>query len=135
IVFHPDDKHKVDGLLNMTDLVLLDIKHIDCTEHEKLTGHGNKNVLAFAEYLAEIGKPVWIRHVLVPGITDDDKYLNALAEYISGLKNVRKVEVLPYHNMGEVKYKNLGVDYPLKGVQPPDAERVKNAKRILGVIK
>ena len=135
IVFNPDDKHKLDGLLNVTDLVLLDIKHIDCAEHEKLTGHGNKNVLAFAEYLSEIGKPVWIRHVLVPGITDDDKYLNALAEYISGLKNVRKVEVLPYHNMGEVKYKNLGVDYPLKGVQPPDAERVKNAKRILGVIK
>ena len=119
----------------MTDLVLLDIKHINGEEHKKLTGHDNKNVLAFAEYLSEIGKPVWIRHVLVPGITDNDEYLEALAKYIGGLKTVHRVEVLPYHNMGEVKYKNLGVDYPLKGVQPPEPERVKNAKRILGVIK
>ena len=135
ILFNPDDPHKFDELLSVTDLVLLDIKHIDDKEHKELTAHSNKNVLAFAEYLSKIGKPVWIRHVLVPSITDDDEHLKALAEFISTLKTVEKVEVLPYHNMGEVKYKNLGLDYPLKGVEPPTRERVENAKRILGILK
>lgn len=135
ILFDPANRHKFDALLEVCDLVLLDIKHIDGGEHRKLTGHGNENVLAFASYLSETGKPMWIRHVLVTGITDNDGYLTALAKFIGGLKTVQKVEVLPYHNMGEVKYKNLGLDYPLKGLQPPDAGRVKNAKRILGVLK
>ena len=92
-------------------------------------------MLAFAKYLCETGKPTWVRHVLVPGITDNDEYLSRLAEFIGGLDNVQKVEVLPYHTMGEVKYGNLGLEYALKGVQPPDGVRVQNAKRILGVIK
>ena len=78
-----------------------------------------------------MGKPVWIRHVLVPGITDNDEYLHRLKAFLSTLTNVEKVEVLPYHTMGEVKYNKLGIDYPLKGVQPPSPERVKNAKEIL----
>lgn len=135
ILFDPENRHKFDALLEVCDLVLLDIKHIDGEEHKKLTGRGNENVLAFASYLSETGKPMWIRHVLVTGITDNDEYLTALAKFIGGLKTVQKVEVLPYHNMGEVKYKNLGLDYPLKGLQPPERERVVNAKRILGVLK
>lgn len=135
ILFNPEEPHKFDELLSVTDLVMLDIKHIDDTEHKKLTAHSNKKVLAFANYLSEIGKPMWIRHVLVPDITDNDGYLTRLAEFIQTLKTVEKVEVLPYHNMGEVKYKNLGVDYPLKGTQPPTRERVMNAKRILGTLK
>lgn len=123
--------HKYDGLLNVTDLVLLDIKHIDGAEHKKLTGRENGGILAFAEYLSEIGKPVWIRHVLVPGITDDDGYLNGLAAFIRTLKNVEKVEVLPYHTMGVQKYRNLGMEYPLEGVQPPDKQRIANARAIL----
>lgn len=132
ILFNPDEPHGFDDLLSVTDLVMLDIKHIDDGEHEKLTSHSNKNVLAFAKYLSDTGKPVWIRHVLVPGITDNDEYLDRLAAFISTLKTVGKVEVLPYHNMGEVKYEKLGLDYPLKGVEPPKRERVENARRILG---
>ncbi len=130
-LFNEDDSHRFDGLLSVTDLVLLDVKHIDNAQHLKLTARPNKNVLAFASYLSEIGKPMWIRHVLVPGITDNDEYLNGLAAFIKGLKTVQKVEVLPYHTMGVVKYEKLGLDYPLKGVQPPTAERVKNARQIL----
>lgn len=135
IMFDCEDVHKFDGLLEATDLVLLDIKHIDDGEHKKLTARSNKNVLAFAKYLSDLGKPIWIRHVLVDGITDDDKYLESLSKFISTLKTVQRVEVLPYHTMGEVKYQNLGMDYPLKGVQPPTAERIENAKRILGAGK
>lgn len=135
ILFNPEDGRSFDGLLQVTDLVLLDIKHIDDAEHKKLTGHSNKNVLKFAGYLSDTGKPMWIRHVLVPTITDNDGYLKALAEFIKTLKTVEKVEVLPYHSMGEIKYKNLGIDYPLKGLEPPTRERVKEAKRILGILK
>ncbi|HIU80457.1 MAG TPA: pyruvate formate lyase-activating protein [Candidatus Coproplasma excrementipullorum] len=133
VLFNEADQHKFDNLLAVTDLVLLDIKHIDDGEHKKLTGHSNKNILAFARYLSDMDKPVWIRHVLVPGITDDDGYLNELKTFISTLNNVKKVEVLPYHTMGEVKYEKLGIPYPLKGVQPPSPERVKNAKEILKI--
>lgn len=118
-------------LLKYTDLVLLDIKHIDETEHEKLTGFSNARPLAFAKYLSDIGKDMWIRHVLVTGITDNDAYLKKLRAFIDGLNTVKKVEVLPYHTMGEVKYRKLGLDYPLKGVQPPAKERVENANNIL----
>lgn len=135
ILFDPDDPKKYDSLLAVTDLVLLDIKHIDDGEHKKLTLHSNKRVLAFAKYLSDTGKPMWIRHVLVPDITDDDGYLKRLAEFISSLKTVQRIEVLPYHTMGVVKYENLGLAYPLEGVQPPTIERVQNAKRILGIIK
>ena len=131
VMFRENDPHAYDDLLSVTDLVLLDIKHIDDGEHRKLTGHSNENILAFARYLSDISKPVWIRHVLVPGITDDDGYLNKLKDFINTLKNVQKVEVLPYHTMGAVKYKKLGIDYPLEGVQPPAQDRIKNAKEIL----
>ena len=136
--FDPDDpvcveKHK--KLLEVTDLVLLDIKHIDPEAHKGLTGKENGRTLAFARFLSDNGVPIWIRHVLVPGITDDDGALKRLRAFLDTLKTVEKVEVLPYHTMGVVKYEKLGYEYPLKGVQPPDKERVQNAKRILGVIK
>ena len=127
------DKAQLDKLLAYTDLVLLDIKHIDDNEHKKLTGHSNKNVLEFARYLSEKGVDIWIRHVLVEGITDNDEYLYKLKSFIDGLPTVKKVEVLPYHNMGEVKYEKLGIAYPLKGVKPPAKERVENARKILTI--
>ncbi len=133
VMFNEADPHAYDGLLAVTDLVLLDIKHIDDYQHQRLTGHSNKNILAFARYLSDMDKPVWIRHVLVPGITDDDNYLHELKNFISTLKNVQKVEVLPYHSMGEVKYNKLGMDYPLHGTKPPSPERIKNAKEILKI--
>ena len=127
------EKHKV--LIRFTDLALHDIKHIDSKSHESLTGKGNEHTLAFAEFLSDNGISMWIRHVLVPGLTDDDEALKRLKAFIDTLETVKKVEVLPYHTMGEVKYEKLGYDYPLKGVRPPEKERVQNAKRLLGIIK
>ena len=132
IAFNKDDE-KFEELLKYTDLVLLDIKHIDEKEHIKLTGHSNKNVLAFARFVSEHGLDMWIRHVLVDGITDNDEYLKKLKSFIDTLKTVKKVEVLPYHTMGEVKYEKLGIDYSLKGIEPPTQERLKNAIKILDI--
>lgn len=127
------EKHE--KLLEVTDLFLLDIKHIDSEGHKALTGQDNANTLAFAKFLSERGKKTWIRHVLVPGITDDDEQLQRLREFVDGLSSVEKIEVLPYHTLGVVKYEKLGMEYPLKDVSAPDKERVLNAKRILGVIE
>ena len=101
--------------MKYTDLLLVDIKHIDDEEHRVLTGHSNRNILDMAEYLSEIQKPVWIRHVLVPERNDRDKWLKKLNDFISKLNNVKKVEVLPYHTFGEYKWKELGLEYPLQG--------------------
>lgn len=128
---HEESVRKHEELLEVADLFLLDIKHIDDGAHKELTGRSNARTLSFARFLSENGKPTWIRHVLVPGITDDDGALQRLSEFIATLKTVENVEVLPYHTMGEVKYRNLGYDYPLAGVKPPEKDRVENAKRIL----
>ena len=125
------DRSAFDELLNVTDLVLLDIKHIDEEAHRALTGRSGAHARAFANYLSERGKPMWIRHVLVPGITDDDGALLRLKTFIDGLKTVEKVEVLPYHTLGIAKYRALGMEYPLEGVRPPEKERVQNARMIL----
>ena len=118
-------------LMEDTDLLLLDIKHIDREQHRLLTGRTNENILDMARCLSEIGKPVWIRHVLVPERTDDDGYLKKLYEFIKTLNNVQKVEILPYHTFGEYKWRELGYDCPLEGIEPPSKERVENAERIL----
>jgi len=123
---------KFERLMDVTDLVLLDIKHIDDEAHRRLTGHGNANILDCARYLSERGTPVWIRHVLVPGITDDDDQLRRLRAFIDTLSNVQKVEVLPYHTLGAYKWAELGMDYPLEGTAQPSDDRVTNARRILG---
>lgn len=122
---------KIQELMKYTDLVMLDIKHIDEKKHRELTGRTNVNILDMAEYLDEIQKPVWIRHVLVPDRSDEDDALKNLHAFIERLGNVEKVEVLPYHTLGEYKWKELGYDYPLKGIKPPTKERVEHAKRIL----
>ena len=122
---------KFKELMKYTDLLLVDIKHIDDEQHKILTGHTNKNILDMARYLSEIGKPVWIRHVLMPERSDKDEYLKELYEFIKTLDNVEKVEVLPYHTFGEYKWKELGYDYPLAGIEPPTKERIKNANEIL----
>ena len=121
-------------LMKYTDLVMLDIKQIDEQEHIKLTGHSNKNILAMARELSDMKKPVWIRHVLVPGGSDKDEYLHRLADFIHTLSNVERVEVLPYHTLGKFKWENLGLSYPLEGVNPPTQERIDNARKILGAI-
>ena len=120
-------------LLNYTDLVLLDIKHIDDEKCVHLVGESNKNNLDFARYLSEINKKMWIRQVLVPGYTDDESDLIRLKEFIATLSGVEKIEVLPYHDFGRFKWEELGLYYPLTGVRVADDEDVKRAKRTLGV--
>lgn len=122
---------KFNELMKYTDLFMLDIKHIDDEEHKKLTGQTNKNILDMAQYLSKNGKKMWIRHVLVPEITTDERYLNQLREFIDTLKTVDRVEVLPYHTLGVFKWKELGIPYQLDGVEPPTEEQIECAKRIL----
>lgn len=122
---------KTEVLMNVTDLVMLDIKHMDNNEHINLTGHSNDNVLEFAKYLSEINKPVWIRHVVVPEITYNEESLKSLAMFIKTLGNVEKVEILPYHSMGKVKYENLGIDYTLKDTPQLTKKEKENAEEII----
>ncbi|MGO3731623.1 MAG: pyruvate formate-lyase-activating protein, partial [Vagococcus sp.] len=120
-------------LMKYTDLLLFDVKHIDNEQHKILTMNSNGSILEMANYLSEIGKPVWIRHVLVPERSDYDEYLIRLDTFIKTLKNVDKVEVLPYHTMGLYKWEEMGLDYPLKGIEPPTQDRVKNAQTLLHI--
>lgn len=124
-------RQKLDALMELTDLVLLDIKHMDSAAHQALTGHDNGNILAFARYLAQKNIPVWVRHVVVPGITDDPKQLTQLGHFIGSLPNVKALDVLPYHVMGVSKYRELGIPYPLEGVEPATREQAKEARRII----
>lgn len=131
ILFRPEKRAEFDRLMAVTDLVMLDIKHIDEEEHKKLTKQSNKHILEFAEYLKEKKVPVWIRHVIVPGLTLNDEYLRRLGYFIGGLDNLKALDVLPYHTMGEVKYENLGIDYPLKGVPAATKEQAVHAKNVI----
>ena len=123
---------KFEKLMEVTDLFMLDIKEIDEEEHRKLTGQTNKNILDMARCLSEHGKKMWIRHVLVPGITDDEGQLTRLRAFIDTLETVERVEVLPYHTLGVFKWKELGIPYALEDVNPPSAESVARAREILG---
>lgn len=122
---------KLDELLQYTDLILLDLKHIDNEKHKFITGMSNEHILDFARYLSDKNIPIWVRHVLVPGLTDFDEDLTRLATFIKTLGNVKKIEVLPYHKLGVYKWESLGLEYKLKGVEPPTNDRVENAKKIL----
>lgn len=115
-------------LLSVTDLVLLDIKHMDADRHRALTGHSNEAVFAFMEFLAEKRIPVWIRRVAVPGYTDDAEELFRLGEYIGGFPNVKAMEVLPYHTMGRSKYDALGIGYRLENVPEESAEEAQKVR-------
>ena len=131
IYFNKDNTTKVDELLKYTSLVLLDIKHIDDEEHKKLTGHSNKKILEFARYLSDKRIPMWVRHVVVPGITFNEKYLTQLGEFLATLKNIKALDVLPYHDMAIPKYENLGIEYPLKGVPPLTKVQAMEARNII----
>lgn len=122
-------------VLDYVDLVLLDIKTLNPDLHLLLTGVKQDHTLLFLEELERRGIDTWIRHVIVPGYTDNDEWLKALARYVSSYKVVRKVELLPYHTMGTYKYERLGLDYPLKGVEPLSKERLDNAKAIFSRYK
>ena len=129
-LFDPSDERYLQLIL-YTDLVLLDMKQIDPDKHQRLTGVSNAPVLAFASFLAEHRKKMWIRHVLVPGITTDSNDLKQLKDWIDTLPTVEKVEVLPYHTLGVYKWKELGLDYPLEGIDPPGQALIDHANAML----
>ena len=125
--FQPDDPAYLaafDTLMASTSLVILDLKEIDPEKHRQLTGRDNANILAMARHISDLGVPLWIRHVLVPGLTDDEEGLRRTADFIRSLKTVQRVEVLPYHTLGLFKWQNLGIPYPLDGVRVPTAEEI-----------
>lgn len=122
---------KIDKLLSLTDLVLLDIKHIEDKNHQSLTGKSNKNILNFARYLNRKNIPMWIRYVLVPGYTDNEEDIKNLRRFLDTLDNIKKIEVLPYHSMGAAKYEKLKIDYKLKDVEPPTKDSIILAQKIL----
>lgn len=124
-------REKLDLLAKLTDLVLLDIKHIQDDRHKTLTGRSNKEVLEFARFLDEQDVDMWIRHVVVPGITDYEEDLEKLGMFIGSLKHMKALDVLPYHNMGKVKYKAMGLDYSLDGAHDLTKEEAIKAKQII----
>ena len=128
---NPDVVAKFDKLMPLTNLVMLDIKHIDPEKHLELTKQHNEGILAFAQYLSDKGVDIWIRHVVVPGITDDEEYLYKLGYFIGGLKTLRALDVLPYHDMGKVKYEKLGIDYVLKDTPPMDKTLLLDKKKAI----
>ncbi len=129
ITFNPAKTEKVDKVLEHTDLVMLDIKHIAPDTHKWLTEQDNVNILAFAKHLESKKIPLWVRHVVVPGITDKPEDLQALGRFIGSLRNLRALDVLPYHTMGVSKYRELGIDYPLEGVEPATKQQALEAKK------
>lgn len=136
IAFNQKQSAKFERLAAVTDLVMLDIKHIDPVKHKELTGQDNANILDFAHFLSEHKVPVWIRHVVVPGITDDEKTLFRLGEAIASIKTLKALDVLPYHTMGKAKYQALGLDYPLGDTPPlPTEKAVEARKQIISGLK
>ena len=133
--FRPGDEEwlkKFDALLDVTDLFIVDIKCFSDRQHRELTGHGNGNILAMLRYLSDRRVRMWIRHVLVPGITDDETDLIQTREFIKTLHRVRRVEILPYHTMGIAKWEKLGLPYPLSGVPTPTEEEIHRAEELIG---
>ena len=124
----PDYLERFDQLMAVTDLFILDIKEMDSEKHQALTGHKNENILKLAQYLSDHGKAMWIRHVLVPGLTDDEAGLQDLADFLKTLKTVERTEILPYHTLGVAKWKALKLPYGLEGVNPPSDEFVSTVR-------
>ncbi len=122
---------QLEELLTLTDLIMLDIKHIRPDKHMELTGHSNQGVLAFAQYLDRKNIPIWVRHVLVPGVTFYREYLEELGTFIGGLHNVQALDVLPYHSMGVAKYEELNIEYPLIDVPDGTKEEARAARGII----
>lgn len=131
ITFNECNTEKLDSLMKYTDLILLDIKHIGEEKHIALTGQSNKNILEFAKYTEKKCVPLWIRHVVVPHLTDNYHDLYNLGKFIGTLKNVKALDVLPYHTMGVKKYEEIGIPYKLKGTPPLSSEDAIRAREII----
>lgn len=134
IAYNPDNTafiEKLDKLMKLTDLVMLDIKHIDPEKHKELTQQPNDGILAFCEYLNNRKVDMWIRHVVVPTITDDDTYLYKLGYFIGQFTNIKALDILPYHTMGKPKYDQLGMEYKLAGIPAMDKSKVIEKKQVV----
>ena len=125
------DIEKIDKVLDNTDLVLLDIKHMNEEEAKNLTGVGIEKTLKLARHLDERNIPIWLRHVLVPGVTDSEENLSQIGEFAASLHNIDRLEILPYHTMGVHKWENMGLDYELKDVRDADSNDVARAAEII----
>jgi len=121
---------KIKEILEYTDLVLLDIKHIVPHKYKSLTGKELSPTLRFIEYLEEIKKPVWIRYVLVPGYSDDEQDLHEWARFVSQFDIVERVDILPFHQMGKHKWDELGVNYELKDTPSPTKGEIEKVQHI-----
>ena len=130
-IMFPMDLEKIDALLAVTDLVMLDIKRISREGHKELTGHYNDGILAFAKYLSDHGKKLWVRFVCVPGLTDDEEELKEYGRFLSTLKTLEALDVLPYHTMGVKKYEALGIPYRLEGFKPAESSYVATRKSLI----
>lgn len=128
-----DITDKVKELISLTDLFLLDIKHINSEKCKELVGFSNEKELEFAKYLNSINKPMWIRQVLIPDVTDKKEYLLKLKEFIKSLSNIEKIEILKYHDMGKFKWEQMGYKYELEDIPNATDEDVKKAKEILEI--
>ncbi len=131
ITFRRENIEQFNRLMEVTDLVMLDIKHIDPMVHQDLVKQDNSHILDFARYLNEINQPTWIRYVLVPGLTDHQEHLVQLGEFLAPLMNIKALDVLPYHTMGVVKYENLNMDYRLKDVEPATKQQAIEARNVI----
>ncbi len=131
ILFDINNTEKIDKLLSVTSLVLLDIKHINDEEHKKLTGVSNKNILEFAKYLSDKKIPMWIRHVVVPEYTYKEEYLVQTGEFLASLNNIQALDILPYHDMAVSKYESMKLDYPLKDIKPLTKQEALEARKII----
>ncbi len=134
VTFEPDNEKAVQKfvqLMKYTDLVMLDIKHIDRDKHKKLTGHYNDNILSFAKFISAQGTDLWIRHVVVPHLTDNEEDLRRLGGFLAHLKTLRALDVLPYHTMGRAKYDELGIEYPLGDTPPLEKAEAVRARELI----
>jgi pyruvate formate lyase activating enzyme len=133
-IFDKEDSallEKLDRLMEMTDLVLLDIKHIEAEKHIAITGQKNRNILEFLSYLNERDIHVWVRHVVVPGLTDDNRDLYNLGYFIGQYRNIQAIDVLPFHTMGASKYEDLGIPYQLAGTPEMERETILEKKQMI----
>lgn len=122
---------KIKEIIDLTDLFLVDIKSINDETCKDLVGHSNKKELEFIKYLDSIGKEIWIRQVIVPGITDKEENLYKLRDFINSINHITKVDLLPYHDLGKYKWLELGEKYPLENVRTADSNDIEKAKKIL----
>ena len=130
-MYRKERQQEFEKLFDVLDLVLLDFKHSNEEEHKNLTGLSQKHVLEFAQALEKAEVPMVVRHVVVPGITDQKEHLNNLGKLLAGFKNIKGLEVLPYHTMGKAKYEKMGLPYPLENTENMDAEKAREARNII----